>query len=96
MTFDRLPDDQSYRNDEVEVFRPMVHRLQKELAAVKRERGQLRKQVDKLADQVERLGQENRDLMSKAVQVTDREAKNRLTPRLSQCLGEIEGAKRAD
>ena len=64
MTFDRLPDDQSYRNDEVEVLRPMVHRLQKELAAVKRERGKLRKQV-------ERLAQENRDLMSGLVQKTD-------------------------
>ena len=64
MSFDRLPDDQSYRTHEVEVLRPMVHRLQKELAAVKRERGQLRKQV-------ERLAQENRDLMAKVVQETE-------------------------
>ena len=64
MTFERIPDDQSYRNDEVEVLRPMVHRLQKELAAVKRERGKLRKQV-------ERLAQENRDLMAGLVQKMD-------------------------
>ena len=71
MTFERLPDDQSYRNDEVEVLRPMVHRLHKELAAVKRERGKLRKQIEKLADQVERLAQENRDLMAGLVQKTE-------------------------
>ena len=65
MTFDRFPDDQSYRTHEVEVLRPEVQRLRKELAAVKRERGKLRKQV-------ERLTQENRDLMAKVVQETDR------------------------
>ena len=75
MTFDRLPDDQSYRTHEVEVLRPMVHQLQKELAeveaqlqkelaAVKRERAKLRKQV-------ERLAQENRDLMAGLVQKTE-------------------------